>query len=145
MQVSRWGLPLITNIFMPEQGMREDYNRAIPCGDVPRFSNEIAKVVEKATRLAGSVANPAAYAKQFVARVCLTTLPYVLDSEAAFSFAGFNGRGLSDDVMDVILTLLTNTALGDGVAPDKSRIRSDFPYFGEPYKHSDKIASPEAK
>ena len=26
----------------------------------------------------------------------------------------FNGRALGDDVMDVILTLVTNTALGDG-------------------------------
>jgi len=29
-QVSRWGLPLLTNIFMPEMDMREDYNRAVP-------------------------------------------------------------------------------------------------------------------
>ncbi len=35
--------------------------------------------------------------------------------------------------MDVILTLATNTALGDGVAPDKTRIRGEFPYFGQPY------------
>ena len=35
--------------------------------------------------------------------------------------------------MDVILTLATNTALGDGVAPDRDRTRDEFPYFGEPY------------
>jgi hypothetical protein len=34
--------------------------------------------------------------------------------------------------MDVILTLATNTALGDGVAPDMRLMRPDFPYFGEP-------------
>ncbi len=60
-------------------------------------------------------------------------LPYELDTPAAFDFAGFNGRALTDDVMDVILTLATNTALGDGVIPDKDRTRAEFPYFGEPY------------
>jgi hypothetical protein len=38
-QVSRWGLPLITNIFMPEMEMREDDNRAASAGDVVRFSS----------------------------------------------------------------------------------------------------------
>jgi hypothetical protein len=35
--------------------------------------------------------------------------------------------------MDVILTLVTNTPLGDGVAPDMRLMRPDFPYFGEPH------------
>jgi hypothetical protein len=56
-----------------------------------------------------------------------------MDTPASFSFAAFNGRGLCDDVMDVILTLVTNTALGDGVAPDMRLMRPDFPYFGEPH------------
>jgi Domain of unknown function (DUF4331) len=132
-QVSRWGLPLITNFFMPDMKMREDYNRAAPAEDLPRFSSQISQIVEKVTRLANSTSNPAEYAKQFVARVCPTTLPYTLDSEALFEVAGFNGRALADDVMDVMLSLITNTPLGDGVAPDQRRMRAEFPYFGEPY------------
>jgi hypothetical protein len=31
--------------------------------------------------------------------------------------------------MDVMLSLTTNSALGDGVAPDPARIRAEFPYF----------------
>jgi hypothetical protein len=60
-------------------------------------------------------------------------LPYELGTPAAFDFAGFNGRGLTDDVMDIILTLSSNKALADGVAPNKARVRTGFPYFGEPY------------
>jgi len=30
-------------------------------------------------------------------------------------------------------SLVTNTALRDGVAPDMRLMRPDFPYFGEPY------------
>ena len=36
---------------------------------------------------------------------------------------GFNGRGLDDDVMDVMLSLTTNSALGDGVAPGPDSCR----------------------
>ena len=54
-QVSRWGLPLITNIFMPDMDMREEYNRAVPADDVAHFSSEISKVVEKVMLLTGLI------------------------------------------------------------------------------------------
>jgi hypothetical protein len=138
-QVSRWGLPLITNIFIPDQNMREDYNRAGPSEDVARFLPQISQVVEKVIMLAGSAPNPAEYASQFVNRLCPTTLPYTLDTPASFSATEINGRGLMDDAMDVILALLTNTPLGDGVAPDPSRMQAEFPYFGEPYQKADQV------
>jgi hypothetical protein len=129
-QVSRWGLPLITNIFMPDPVMREDFNRATPVEDIPRFSAQISSVAARLTRLAGSAADPEDYARRLVDRLCPVTLPYELDTAALFTTTGFNGRGLADDVMDVILSLATNTALTDGVAPDRSRMRDEFPYFG---------------
>jgi Domain of unknown function (DUF4331) len=144
-QVSRWGLPLITHLFLSDPALKdikEEYNRAMPADDVERFCPQICKFAEKMTGLAGSVTSPADYAKQLMARICPTTLPYELDTAAAFNYAGFNGRGLADDVMDVMLTLATNTALGDGVAPDKGRTRSDFPYFGEPYTSAEQAVAP---
>jgi hypothetical protein len=60
-------------------------------------------------------------------------LPYRLGTDAAFDQAGFNGRPLGEDVMDVMLTLASNKPLADGAAPDRSRVRSEFPYFGEPF------------
>jgi hypothetical protein len=137
-QVSRWGLPLITNIFMPDPAMREDFNRAVPAEDISRFSPPIADVATKLTRLSGSAADPAGYGQTLAQRLCPVTLPYELDTEANFGVAGFNGRGLADDVMDVMLTLATNTPLSDGVAPDTSRMREEFPYFGEPFVNAAK-------
>jgi Domain of unknown function (DUF4331) len=136
-QVSRWGLPLITNIFMPDRGMREDFNRSAPVEDVPRFSAQIAKVAAKLTRLAGSAADPDDYARRLIERLCPVTLPYELDTPATFAVTGFIGRGLADDVMDVILSLATNTSLTDGVAPGRSRIRNEFPYFGEAFPRTE--------
>jgi hypothetical protein len=139
-QVSRWGLPLITNALMPDMNMREDFNRGVPADDMSRFGAHIGGIGEKLSGLAGSAADPAAYGKRLAARLLPAVLPYELGTPAAFDFTGFNGRGLSDDVMDVILTLATNTPLGDGVAPDWRRVRGDFPYFGDPYSHDEQEA-----
>ena len=113
--------------------IRKTTTAAIPADEVALFSKSIRDFVEKVTALAHSAADPSAYATQLLARLCPGVLPYELDTPASFSFAAFNGRGLCDDVMDVILTLVTNTALGDGVAPDMRLMRPDFPYFGEPH------------
>jgi hypothetical protein len=138
-QVSRWGLPLITNVFIPDMDMREDFNRAVPADDVAKFGPHIGGVAEKLAGLAGSAANPGDYGKQLAARLVPVVLPYELGTPAAFDFAGFNGRRLTDDAMDVILTLATNTALGDGVVPDKDRAKTVFPYFGDPYTSAEQV------
>jgi hypothetical protein len=143
-QVSRWGLPLITNIFMPDPAMREAFNRAVPAEDISRFSARIADVAAKLTRLAGSATDPAGYGKMLAQKLCPVTLPYELDTPACFTVDRLNGRGLADDVMDVILTLATNTPLSDGVAPDRNRMRDEFPYFGEPFAPAHKPSPPSS-
>src|ERR1700731_2230672 len=130
------GLPMITAFLLSDPSLHdgsEKYNRAVPADEVALFSKPIRDFVEKVTALAHSAADPSAYATQLLARLCPSVLPYELDTPAAFTFAAFNGRSLCDDVLDVILTLATNTALGDGVAPDKRLMRPDFPYFGQPH------------
>ena len=141
-QVSRWGLPLITHLFLNDparQELREEFNRSIPSEDVAKFSGPIAEFAAMMTTYSGSVFNPAEYGKQIVRRLLPTTLPYELGTEGAFDHASFNGRALADDVMDVMLTLASNKPLGDGVAPDRSRVRSVFPYFGEPYTSVEQV------
>jgi hypothetical protein len=129
--------------------LREKFNRSVPADDVANFAAQIAGFAQKMARVAttaDSAVHPAEYAKQIVHRLCPTTLGYELGTEAAFDQAGFNGRALADDVMDVILTLMTNRLIGDGVAPDTSRIRSDFPYFGDPFTATEQVGlKPPAK
>ena len=141
-QVSRWGLPLITHLFLNDpakQELREEFNRSIPSEDVAKFSRPIAEFAETMSAYAGSVFSPAEYGKQVVHRLCPTLLPYEIGTDAAFDHAGFNGRALGDDVMDVMLTLASNKPLGDGVAPDRTRLQSEFPYFGKPYTESEQV------
>jgi hypothetical protein len=128
-QVARCGLPLITHILIRDPDMREDYNRTAPSDDNTRFTDHMVDVIRETTRLAGSTADPDVYAHRVVDAFGTMTLPYCLGTPASFDYTGFNGRVLTDDVMDVMLPLTTNTALGDGVAPDPSLISADFPYF----------------
>jgi len=140
MQVQRWGLPLITHIFLSaSDDLKDQFNTSVPSDDMRLFSKPIAEFAETMTRYAGSVADPAEYGKQIVARLCPTTLPYEIGTPGAFDHAVFNGRSIGEDVMDVMLTLASNKPLSDGVAPDRSRVRNAFPYFGEPYTKTEQI------
>jgi hypothetical protein len=86
--------------------------------------------------LAGSTDDTAAYAQRVVERLFSTTLPYVLDSAASFGCAGFNGRAMTDNVMNVMnvmLSLQTNTPIDNGATVASTNILDEFPYFGAPY------------
>jgi hypothetical protein len=136
-QVSRWGLPLVTHIFITDAAAKDDYNRSLPSADVPRFSQIVADALPRVTQLADSTEDPAAYAQRVVERLFPTTLPYVLDSAASFGFAGFNGRAMTDNVMNVMLSLQTNTPIDNGATVARTNILDEFPYFGAP--HADPI------
>ena len=137
-QVSRWGLPLMTHIFITDPAEKDDYNRSGPAADVPRFAPIVADAVARVTQLAGTAGDPAAYAQRVVQRLFPATLPYVLDSAASFGFAGFNGRALTDNVENVMLSLQANTPIDQSAAVPRTNIRDEFPYFGAP--HADPIA-----
>ncbi|HUJ39672.1 MAG TPA: DUF4331 family protein [Candidatus Acidoferrales bacterium] len=141
-QVSRWGLPMVTHLFLSDPGdleLKEQFNSSVPAEDLERFAKWIADFAEKMTTYAGSAPNSAAYGKQIAGRLCPNTLPYELGTSAAFARASFNGRPLGDDVLDVMLTLAANTPIVDGLAPDRGRIRKDFPYYGAPYTAEEQV------
>jgi hypothetical protein len=132
-QVSRWGLPLITHIFITDEAVKDDYNRSHPSADVPRFSQIVADALPLYTQLAGSTDDPPAYAQRVVEHLFPSTLPYVLDSAASFGFAGFNGRAMTDNVENVMLSLQANSPIDQGATVARTNILDKFPYFGAPH------------
>ena len=138
-QVSRWGLPMVTHLFLSDEEAKEQFNASIPAEDLERFGKSIADVAEKMTTYAGSTADPGEYGRLIAARLCPDALPYELGTPAAFEVASFNGRRLGDDVLDVMLTLTANKPVSDGLAPDPARIRKDFPYYGAPYTAEEQV------
>ena len=69
-----------------------------------------------------------ASARRVLARFGRLDLPYRIGTPAAFSFALFNGRSPHDNVMDVMLSLTTSSALDNGCGPDPDRISDDLPH-----------------
>ena len=131
-QVARWGLPLFTHLFLNDDNLREAFNRTIPAGDNAAFVASTVDTVTKYVTLAGTSADPAAYARRVADSFGPITLPYTVGTPASFDYSGFNGRALADNVMDNMLSLLTNSPLGTGIAPDHERISENFPYFSPP-------------
>lgn len=84
---------------------------------------------------AHSLEHTGGYSPQDARRVAETLLPDILfyDPSRAASYP-VNGRDLSDDVMDVFISLLTNGKLTrDNVEPHRDLL-ADFPYLGPPHK-----------
>ena len=131
-QVARWGLPLFTHLFLNDDELREAFNRTPPQGDNAAFVASAVDTVTKYVALAGTSADPAAYARRVAELFGPVTLPYTVGTAASFDYTGFNGRALGDNVMDNMLSVLTNSPLGTGIAPDPGRISKDFPYFSRP-------------
>jgi hypothetical protein len=133
---------MVTHLFLDDPSdpeMKEQFNASVPSEDRDCFAKSIANIAEKMTSYAGSTTDPVEYGKLIVARLCPDTLPYELGTPAAFEVAGFNGRPLGDDALDVMLTLAANTPVVDGLVPDRGRIRKDFPYYGAPYTAEEQV------
>jgi hypothetical protein len=128
-QVERMGLPTINTVFNHTNATKEAYNRAEPRNDVANYSDDVSGVVELITSLAGTAGNPEAYGDAIAGILLPDVITYNTAQPA--SFAALNGRALSDDVIDVALSVVANTPLTDCVALD-SVFRTSFPYVGLP-------------
>ncbi|WP_371786357.1 DUF4331 family protein [Streptosporangium subroseum] len=135
-QVYRWGLPLFTHLFLSDPATGELADRfhvSVPADDVADFGAAVAAFTTKLARHAGAVPDPGAYGQQVAYRLCPAMLPYEIGTPARFDPQVFNGRPMSVDAFDVMLTVGAGLAIADGVAPDADRIREQFPYCGLPY------------
>jgi hypothetical protein len=128
-QVARWGLPLFTHIFLPDAELRERFNRTSPFEESAAFLTAAASTVSSYTQIAGTTPEPDVYGNRVASMFGSLTLPYRVGSTASFDYTGFNGRALGDNVMDTMLTLLTNSPLGTGIAPDPQFLAHDFPFL----------------
>jgi hypothetical protein len=128
-QVERMGLPTINTVFNHTDAAKEAYNRAEPRNDVRDYSDDVSGVVALITSLAGTASDPNAYGDTIAGVLLPDVITYHTAQPA--SFAALNGRALSDDVIDVALSVVANTSLSDCVAND-STFRASFPYIGVP-------------
>jgi hypothetical protein len=134
-QVSRFGIPLFTELFLSSwrQPLIERYNQVSPEHDVELFAEPVRSFVAELSGLAGLGCIGEPYAAGVAAQLIPTVLPYTVGSAAMFTTDTINGRPLGADAFDVMASLAAGRSLGDGVAPDVSRLRDAFPYCGPPH------------
>jgi hypothetical protein len=125
-QVSRWGNVLTAFLFAGQPGDADAMNVSAPSEDRQLHQSRAAARIASIVKAAGTVTDPGAYGEMVAARLMPMVLPYRIGTPAAYGIGVVNGRALSDDSFDVIMSTVTNSALGDGVAP--GGIRADFPY-----------------
>ncbi len=145
-QISRWSTPLLTHIFLLDPQDKNAFNSGHPSNDKDRFSSAIASTVAKVTSLAHTTANPEAYGERVANLLLPGMLYYHPGTVASYGFAGQNGRPLTDDAMDLSLSLLTNHPLSDHVSPSGDT-QEHFPFLPPPYALTENLLplNPEAR
>lgn len=128
-QVERMGKPTINTVFNHTDATKEAYNRAEPRNDVADYSDDVSSVVALITGLAGTAGDPEEYGDLVASLLLPDVITY--DTSKPANFGLLNGRALTDDVIDVALTVVANTPLTDCVSND-SVFRTFFPYVGRP-------------
>jgi len=121
MQVARLGLPLV-NILFNNAAEKDQFNRSEPAQQAALFLNKVTAQLENM----GNTANNA----REIARMFI---PDILHYDTSSTRGFFNGRRLSDDVVDTILGLVTaGRVTTDMVGPHTDYLPA-FPYLGQPH------------
>jgi hypothetical protein len=129
-QGDRMGLPAINTVLIP--GSKKDaFNRAAPVQDRPLFrADALARLIQ--------INSDATYSAQVVDLLLPDLL--TLDMTNTDGFGSLNGRRPQDDVIDVVLTVASNSAVtSDGVAANDVPFLTDFPFFAPPHQPSEPI------
>jgi hypothetical protein len=144
-QVSRLGWPLVNEVIIPLKD-KDKYNRSAPKDDVANFGAyildpEVPKLLN-AVLGAGCAPTPSGGRTDIVGLLAPngTTPADLLRINIATGQTNDqshfpNGRALTDDVTDTLLTVACNNggAIGDGVAGNDKPFTTTFPYLASPH------------
>ncbi len=121
LQVARLGHPLI-NILFNASNEKDQFNRTEPDRQKALFQDKFVALLE-------SLGHSASDAQHIAQMFLPDMLPYDYSSDQGF----FNGRKLSDDVVDTMLNLVTGGKVkADLVGPHSDYLKT-FPYLGQPH------------
>jgi hypothetical protein len=131
-QVNRAGHPMMWPIFWPDDiQFTNPANTRHPAQDAADDGSHLAGQVAAVTAAAGTAGDPRGYGETVARELYPDVLPYVVGTSAAYGFAARNGRTLADNAPEVMLSLVTGTAVPSGLTPAvTSHVRaSAFPYL----------------
>ena len=130
-QINRAGHPMMWPIFWPDDtDFSNPANTRHPSKDIADDGEHIAGLVAAVAAASGTVEDPRGYGQAVAAELLPDLLPYVIGTPATYGFAVRNGRPLADNAPEVMLTLVTGTAIPSGLKPAATgHLRTaGFPY-----------------
>ena len=131
-QVNRAGFPMMWPIFWPDDTeFTNPANTRHPSQDRHAESGHMAGQVAAVVAATGTSADPDGYGQGVAKTLLPDMLPYVVGTPASFGFAARNGRTLADNAPEVMMSLVTGTAVPSGLTPSVAEhLRtSEFPYL----------------
>lgn len=129
--INHVGLPMIHPLFTQfNEDLGNLLNAGRPADDFATYSATVVKAVAGAVVANGTAEDPQAYAEKVAHRFFPNVLPYEIGTPAAFAFADWNGRSLTDNAPNVMFSLAANTPISLGIGKESvtSKPSKDFPY-----------------
>lgn len=130
-QINRFGRPMLWPIFWPNDvNFTHPANTRRPSKDYTADGKEVAELIAATVAASGTAGNPDGYGNAVARELFPDVMPYVIGTPAAYAFASRNGRTLADNAPEVMLSLVTNTAVPSGLKASVSQELRDskFPY-----------------
>jgi hypothetical protein len=130
-QINRAGHPMMWPIFWPDDvQFNEPFDTQHPAEDVESDRKHIADHIAATVAATGTSADPTGYAQTVARELFPDVLSYTVGTPATYSFATRNGRTLADNAPEVMLSLVTGTAVPSGLTPvGNEQLRTtEFPY-----------------
>jgi hypothetical protein len=130
-QINRGGHPMMWPIFWPDDTQFTDpANTRHPSEDFDADGEHIAEHIAAVVAASGTSDDPEGYGQTVVRELFPDVLSYVIGTPATYGFATRNGRTLADNAPEVMLSLVTGTAVNAGLKPAvaKNQRESKFPY-----------------
>jgi hypothetical protein len=105
-------------------------NARHPSEDYAADGKAIADLIASTVAASGTSDDPDGYGRAVARELFPDVMSYVVGTPAVYGFATRNGRSLADNAPEVMLSLVTNTAVASGLKPSVSQHLRDktFPY-----------------
>ena len=132
-RADQMGRPAINTVFNAAAADKEAFNQTAPAVQATamsgKFRNNMIATLEALSALSGTP-----YTAAQAGGIADILLPDVLTYTVGTTAAGpLNGRGPTDDVIDVELNLVTRGAVPTDGIPAHSDLQASFPYLGSPH------------
>jgi hypothetical protein len=105
-------------------------NAGRPADDFATHGETIIRAIAGVVAANGTAEDPWAYAEKAAHRFLPIMLPYTVGTPAAFGFAEWNGRSLTDNAPDVMFSIASNAPVSLGIGRESvtSKPSKTFPY-----------------